>query len=180
MIWNAASGLGVIEGFAMFKVFGRAPLVAIAFLVAIALVLAHLTLPTNWIIMALYLVLVMVAAGLAVGYFEGVWDALRARRPGMASLYTLGAFMPWVALLMLCVTAIMIRADPGQWSWLRSTPMVSGYLMTFILAGLLQMASPGALDGNVPRANWIKVGFVVGGGIIAAVLMIVFGDIALA
>lgn len=157
----------------MFRIFGRVPLVMIGLAVAASLVAAHLLMPTDWVIMGLYLILVMVAAGLSVGYFEGVWDAITSRRPGMASLYTVGAFLPWVALLTLCVTAIIIRTGHGE--WLRSTPVISGYLTVFIVAGVLQMASPGALDGRVPRANWIKVGMVVGGGILAAIMLITLG-----
>lgn len=157
----------------MFRFFGRVPLIMIGLAVAASLVAAHLLMPADWVIMGLYLILVMVSAGLSVGYFEGVWDAVTSRRPGMASLYTVGAFMPWIALLTLCVTAIIIRS--GQGAWLRSTPVISSYLMFFIVAGLLQMASPGALDGKVPRANWIKVGMVIGGGIIAAIFLIILG-----
>lgn len=157
----------------MFKVFGRVPLFWICAAVAAALIGAHLSMPSSWIIMGLYLILVMVSAGLTVGYAEGVWDALRTRRPGMVAIYTVGAFLPWVALFLLCVTAIVIRT--GQGEWLRSTPIISGYLVTFILAGVLQMASPGALDGKVPRANWVKVGFAIGAGVLGAVLLIVFG-----
>lgn len=157
----------------MLRIFHRIPLLVIAAAVAVALVAAHLLMPPSWIIMGLYLILVMVAAGLSVGYFEGVWDAITSRRPDMASLYTVGAFLPWAALFMLCVTAVVIRA--GQGAWLRSTPVISIYLTVFIVAGVLQMASPGALNGRVPRANWIKVGMVIGGGVLAAIFLIVFG-----
>lgn len=155
----------------------RFPLIGIAVAVAASLVLAHLTMPASWIIMALYLILVMISAGLSVGYSEGVWDAVRARRPGMAALYTVGAFLPWVGLLTLCITAILVRS--GHAAWLRSTPVISGYLALFILSGVLQMASPGALDGKVPRSNWVKVGFLVGGGIVAAILLILSGVVSI-
>lgn len=162
-----------VKGDPMFKFQFRFPLLGIAVAVAAALVLAHFTMPQSWIIMGLYLILVMISAGLSVGYSEGVWDAVRSRKPGMAAIYTVGAFLPWVALLALCITAIMVRS--GQGAWLRSTPVISVYLSLFILSGVLQMASPGALDGKVPRSNWMKVGFAIGGGIIAAILLIVFG-----
>lgn len=157
----------------MLRLFRRVPLIMIGIAVATALVSAHFLMPSDWIIMGLYVILVMVAAVLSVGYFEGVWDAITSRQPGMASLYTVGAFLPWIALLALCVTAIIIRS--GQGEWLRSTPVISGYLTVFIVAGVLQMASPGALKGRVPRANWIKVGMVIGGGILAAIVLIIVG-----
>jgi hypothetical protein len=157
----------------MLKFFRRIPLIMIGVFVALALVAANRLLPPDWVIMALYLILVMVAAGLSVGYFEGVWDALTAQKPGRVALYTVGAFLPWVALLALCLTAILIRAGYGD--WLRSTPVISIYLTTFIAAGALQMVSPGARDGKVPRSAWIKVGVVIGFGILAAVVLIVLG-----
>lgn len=155
----------------------RFPLIGIGLATVAALVLAHYTMPSSWIIMGLYMILVMISAGLSVGYSEGVVEAVKTRRPGMAALYTVGAFLPWVALLTLCITAILVRS--GQYPWLRSSPVISGYLVVFIVSGILQMASPGALDGKVPRGNWIKVGLAVGGGIVAAILIILSGIVTL-
>ena len=157
----------------MRKLWTRLPFILIAVITAAVITTAHILFDENWVIIGLYFICLVTASVVSVGYFDGVWDAFKTKRPGILAIYTLGAFLPWVAIIMLCATAIMIRS--GYAEFLRSSAVISAYLTFFIIAGILQLSSLGALDGHVPRANLIRVGLALGSGIAAAVLFIALG-----
>jgi hypothetical protein len=127
--------------------------------------------PADFLIRWLSWILVVVAAGVCSTYAISVWHGLT--NSGPMPRYThlaLGIFIGWLSIVMNRSWAGMIRLYPLE-MWMRESYFISFYVWTSIMAAVFHMTAPGAINGVVPTANWIKIGIAVMVGIMLGVLV---------
>jgi hypothetical protein len=53
-------------------------------------------------------------------------------------------------------------------------PFVAFLVWATFMGGVMHMTAKGALDGEIPRENWIRLGLVIALGVMTGLLVIVF------
>lgn len=106
-----------------------------------------------------------VAIAVTIAYAP-VWvEALTQDRPDRVGQLTLGIGCTWGAFILSRMWSISWRGS-GQPDWMENSPVVGFFVYMTILGGILHLTAPGAIDGDVPRRNWILIGITIGGGLV--------------
>lgn len=133
--------------------------------------------PAAFLIKWLSWILVVMAIGVVATYIMAVWYGLR--RYGPMPQYThlaIGIFLAWMSVVMTRTWSGIIRAYPLE-TWMRDSYFIAFYIWTTLMAGVFHMTAPGAINGIVPTANFIKIGVAVMIGILLGLLIgtVLFG-----
>lgn len=123
------------------------------------------------LIPALNFVLIAVAIAVMFAYAPSILDALRRNNIDRVTQLTIGIVLAWIAAIMLRSWAAAIRIT--DYDWMRDSPFVGFCIYLTILAGVLHLTPPGAIDGRIPRRNWVILGIAVGAGLLAAGILLV-------
>jgi hypothetical protein len=116
---------------------------------------------------------VSVGVGVLIAYFPGIWRSLMEPRWSGSHYLIFGIFLTWVA-----------TATRHLWNWVwrflgKPPEMIDHPIVAFMVwltftGGILHMMAKGALDGEIPRENWIRLGVMVAIGVVTGLLVIIF------
>jgi len=115
----------------------------------------------------LSVVLLALAVGVAVGYTPGLYKAARTNALDYANLLITGIVLGMVATAFLR-TNILFWYNGGQPSWLLTHHLLGMSLLWHIVACVLHLLAPEAVDGAIPRRRWLVMGGMVSAGMFAA------------
>lgn len=155
------------------KILARSRIVRTALLLVTAYWAVALFLPPTIVIQVLNYVLIAVAVAVTLAYMPDVLDALKMDRVDRVAQLTLGIALSWLAVVINRSWVGVIRISDAD--WMRTSPMIGFYVFLSILAGVLHITAPGAINGQVPRKNWIRIGFAISIGVLASWLVIGLG-----
>jgi hypothetical protein len=95
---------------------------------------------------------------------EGFWAVLHGR-PNNREQLILGICVGAAAYVMLGAWSLLWRLS-GQPAWMFNSDINAAIITASILAGVLHVTAPGAIDGTVPKRNWIYLGVAIGGAVL--------------
>lgn len=107
---------------------------------------------------------IAVGIGVVAAYIPGAFRALinDPRRGGQFLI--LGILAIWFALIGRSVWSYVYRYS-GHPEWMVSDPILAYFVWLSVIGGLLHLLARGALDGNIPRSNWLYAVAVFAAGI---------------
>lgn len=128
--------------------------------------------------------LILATRTMAAGFYASVlyvygmdaWRALTAPNPKRTDFLIVGIWISFASHLSQCLYSIMYRLAPTQ--WLLNSEVVSPIVLLGVVAAILHVSAPGAVDGTVPRRNRVALGSGIGvATIFVALLLITRPDI---
>lgn len=150
------------------------PILLSLVIAATALYLAMLFVPVRTLIQLGNYTLIWIAAAVTIAYVAGVVPAIMAKRPDALAYLTVGVVMSWLSVFLNRTWATGLRNFPDA-AWMRTYWIIPAYILIAVLAGSFHLLAGGAIDGRVPRRNWVWLGLVVGGGFATTALIIGMG-----
>lgn len=130
---------------------------------------ATLMFPAPFLIKWESFILAAIAFVVAITYLGSVIDGLRTQ--GRMPRYThlaLGIFLGWLSIVMNRTWVGVLRFYPLE-TWMRDSYFIAFYVYTTIMAGVFHLTAPGAIDGVVPKENWVKIGVTLTLGILLGI-----------
>lgn len=104
-----------------------------------------------------------VGLGVVVAYFPRTMQILREGVRNGGDILTLGIWIGWVGMIMARAHALAF-----QWmskpAWMLEWNMRTFPVSIILLAGVFHLAGPEAIQGRVPKREWLKIGAIVAGG----------------
>lgn len=105
---------------------------------------------------------------LALGFYATVlyvygpdaWRALFSRHPKRSDFLVIGIFVSFLSHFGQSFYSILYRLAPS--TWLFNSEFLAVVVQLSIVAAMLHVTAPGAVDGTVPRRNRIALGIGVG------------------
>lgn len=155
------------------EILARSRIVRVAFVLVAAYWGAAFFVPPTLLIQTLNYVLIAVAVAVTFAYLPDVLHAVQMDRVDRVAQLTLGIALSWTAVIINRSWVGLIRINDAD--WMRASPVIGFYVFLSILAGVLHITAPGAIDGTVPRKNWVTIGVAIAIGVLAAWLVIGFG-----
>jgi hypothetical protein len=122
---------------------------------------------------------------LATGFYSAVlyvygrdaWGAFRKPEPKRSDFLIVGIWLSFLSHWCQNLYSLAYRLAQAP-EWLLTAEVVSPIVMLSMVASVLHVAAPGAVDGTVPRRNRIALGIGIGLAVFAvAVLMATRPDI---
>jgi hypothetical protein len=154
-------------------VLARSRIVRTAILLVAGYWMAALLLPSIILIQALNYVLISVALAVSIAYLPDVLHAIRMDRVDRVAQLSLGIALSWMAVLINRSWVGVIRVTDAE--WMRTSPVIGFYVFLSVLAGVLHITAPGAVDGVIPKRNQIILGVAIGVGLLVAWVVIWLG-----
>lgn len=116
---------------------------------------------------------------LATGFYAGVLyvyggDARQAffsPTPKRSDFLVVGIWISFLSHFLQCLYSIIYRLSPSE--WLLYSEVVSPIVLLSVVAAVLHVSAPGAVDGIVPRRNKIALGVSVGFAAVVVVGLLV-------
>jgi hypothetical protein len=132
-----------------------------------------ISLPPNYLFDVVNALTVAVGVGVLIAYFPGICKSLREPKWDGTHYLVMGIFVTWIA------TAVR---HLWNWVWrflgkppdMIEHPFVAFLVWATFMGGIMHMTAKGALDGEIPRENWIRLGIVVAFGVMMGLLVIIF------
>ncbi len=157
----------------VFRTVARSRVVKAAIALSAGYWLAAFLLPSILLIQVLNYVLIAIAIAVSVAYLPNVYEALKMDRIDRVAQLSLGISLSWLAVLINRSWVGVIRITDAD--WMRTSPMIGFYVFLSVLAGVLHITAPGAIDGIIPKRNQIILGAAIGVGVLVAWIVIGFG-----
>ena len=151
----------------------RSRIVRTALALVAAYWMAAFFMPAVLLIQTLNYVLIAVAFAVTVAYLPDVLYAIRMDRIDRVAQLSLGIALSWTAVIINRSWVAAIRIADTE--WMRTSPVIGFYIFLSVLAGVLHITAPGAIDGDIPRRNQIILGLAIGLGVLIAWLVIGLG-----
>ena len=130
-------------------------------------------LPRHYMFDVVNALTVAVGCGVLIAYFPGIVRSLAQPKWEGSHYLVLGVFVTWVATDLRHL-----------WNWLwrflaKPPDMIDHWFVALLvwvtfLGGVLHLTAKGAIDGEIPREYWIRLGATVAAGIAVALLVIIF------
>ncbi len=146
------------------------------FLIGVALVLAFVPLtylPPIYLFDLVNALTVAVGIGVLVAYGPGIFKSFQQPRWDGSHYLVLGITATWTA-----------TAGRHLWNWAwrfmgKPPDMIDHWMVAFMvwlafMGGVLHLTAKGAIGGEIPRENWIRLGVVVACGLATAFIVMVF------
>lgn len=159
--------LNVLETLAHSRIVRTAVLVCAVYWAVAALV------PSIVLIQVLNYVLIAISVAVTVAYIPDVYDAIRMDRVDRVAQLSLGIALSWTAVFINRSWVGVIRLSDQD--WMRVSPVIGFYVLLSVLAGILHITAPGAIDGAIPRRNQVILGLAIGSGVLVAWLVLGLG-----
>ncbi|WP_191970289.1 hypothetical protein, partial [Methylobacterium planeticum] len=99
-------------------------------------------------------------------YGHDAWLAFRKREPARSDYLILGIWLSFLSQILQSAFAILSRLS-GMQSWFVNAEIWAPAILLSVTAAVLHTATPGALDGVVPRRNRIAMGVGLGFAILS-------------
>lgn len=111
-------------------------------------------------------------------YGSDAWQAFSQKLPKRSDFLILGIWLGFLSSLLQAVYAVLFRLA-GAPPWMLYIETVAPTILISVLAAVLHVAAPGAVDGTVPRRNKIALGLMFGLGALGiGVLLFLRPDLA--
>ncbi|HEV2557976.1 MAG TPA: hypothetical protein VGU45_05060 [Microvirga sp.] len=119
--------------------------------------------------------ILQIAAGMVVvtAYLPYAFDGIKAGRPDRVQQLSMGIALGFMSVICAGLWSLIWRLS-GQPRWMVSSDVNSFFVWMSILAATLHITAPGAIDGIVPKRNWIMLGLAFGAGFLCASLILLF------
>lgn len=104
-------------------------------------------------------------------YGPDAWKALTAPHPKRSDFLIVGIWISFASQLGQSIYSILYRLAPSQ--WFLNSEVVSWIVLGSVVASILHVSAPGAVDGTVPRRNRIALGVGVGLATITVAFLLV-------
>lgn len=101
-------------------------------------------------------------------YFGDFWHGLRTPDPARGDYLIVGIWVGFFATLCQAIYSMAFRLA-GNPAWLLNSEVNAPYILLSVVAAVMHVSAPGAVDGVVPRRNRLAMG--VGFG--AAVFLVI-------
>ncbi len=156
--------------------FARAPLARAIVAWHVLWGLPALFVPAPTLIIVLNCLVFAIACGVITAYLPSVYRACTTERPNQGDILVVGIWLAWISLIEARVWSIAWRAL-NRPEWLVDTDITTHIIAMALLAGVMHLAGPEAIEGRVPTKQWIRIGVLVASGALVAIVMLVaFGD----
>jgi hypothetical protein len=129
--------------------------------------------PRNYLFDLVNGLTVAVGVGVMIAYFPGICKSMREPKWDGTHYLVMGIFITWLA-----------TATRHLWNWVwryigKPPEMIDHQFVAFLvwmyfLGGVMHMSAKGALDGEIPRSTWIRMGIAVAAGVGLGLLVILF------
>jgi H+/Cl- antiporter ClcA len=109
-------------------------------------------------------VLLSVAIGVLATYGHAILDALKKDKPNHVDYLVMGIGLSWLAIGYNRAWGLTFRWLDRP-TWMNDHWSLSLFLFAAVLAGTLHITAPGAVDGRIPKRNWVRWGLAVAVGL---------------
>lgn len=114
-----------------------------------------------------------VAVAVSFVFARTFYETLQEPDLRAESLLPAGVFLAWAATALAAAMALIWRVS-GRPPWIADSDLVALHIFASTLGGIYHLIAPGAVDGRIPRMEWIKVGCALGCGVFALVMLALF------
>jgi hypothetical protein len=131
-------------------------------------------LPNNTLMETLRLVQISVGLAVVTSYAPIALGAIWSKyKPDRLQQLGMGIALGFLALVLQGAWTLLWRLS-SQPYWMANADIVGFFAWMSILAGTLHITAPGAIDGTVPKRNWILLGISIGVGFLSTGLIIFY------
>lgn len=119
----------------------------------------------------LNLLILPAALGVVVAFAPMVIEALTSPVLRKGDILSLGIWLSWVSIIeqrTWSITWVLM----GRPAWWVTTDFSTHFFALTLLASILHLAGPEAIEGRVPTRQWIRIGVMVGAGSLACGLLL--------
>lgn len=149
----------------------------VAWSLAVALAifwLAWLAFPFQFIMQILNALVLCVSISVVITYSPAWVQTLNKERLNGADALSLGIGGTWCAEIGQRLWSIIWRGL-DQPEWMLTTSLLPLLLTLSFMGGVLHLTAPGAVDGIVPRRNWIILGVTLGAAAFVIMIVVLVG-----
>lgn len=100
-------------------------------------------------------------------YGRDAWSALWTKNPKRTDFLIVGIVLAWLSTDGQAILAVLFRLA-GMPQWFVNSEIYAPIRLLSVVAAVLHVSAPGAVDGVVPRRNRLAMGF----GLAGAVLLV--------
>lgn len=104
-------------------------------------------------------------------YGRDAWIAMRASHPKRTDFLIVGIVLAWLSTDGQAVLAVMFRLA-GMPQWFVNSEIYAPIRLLSVVAAVLHVSAPGAVDGTVPRRNRIAMGIGLGGAVLLVLVLL--------
>lgn len=119
------------------------------------------------------IVLFSLSCGILVAYLPIVWHGLRKASPDGGDILALGVFLAWLGVDLARGISIVWRMLGRPPSWLDSV-WWGIHITLSVMGAICHLIAPGALYGNLPTREWLRLGLLVAISVAIGAAMIIF------
>lgn len=150
----------------------RSPIAWAALILVVLFILLKALLPQRLMLEVLRLLQTTMAIAVVTAYWPAALAIVRRGRADLGEHLILGIVLAFIGVALSGVWALLWRlSDEPAWMYQSD---FNGFLVYLsILACLLHITAPGAIDGRVPTRNWIALGMAAGAAFFAAGIILV-------
>jgi hypothetical protein len=116
---------------------------------------------------------VSVGIGILIAYSEGIYESLVTKRPIGGHWLILGIAVTWVASSVRQIWNWAWRWL-DQPLWMINHPFVAFLVWVLVTGGALHLMSKNAIEGQIPRRNWLRLGWWVALGLSVGLIVAIF------
>ncbi|WP_419952369.1 hypothetical protein [Methylobacterium sp.] len=113
------------------------------------------------------------AAATMVVYIYGrdAWIAMRTKSPKRTDFLIVGIVLAWLSTDGQAILAVVFRLA-GMPAWFVNSEIYAPIRLLSVVAAVLHVSAPGAVDGLVPRKNRIAMGLGLGGAVLLVLALL--------
>lgn len=130
-------------------------------------------LPTTYLFDLVNALTVSVGAGVLFAYAPGIWRSFAMKRWTGGNFLVVGIAAAWASMTMRHL---------WNWAWryfgkpdaMIDHPLVAFTVWLAMMGGFLHLAAGGAIDGDIPRENWLRAGAYIALGLALGSVVIIW------
>lgn len=98
-------------------------------------------------------------------YGRDAWQALKKREPARTDFLIVGIVLAWLSTDGIAILAVVFRLA-GTPQWFLNSELYAPIRLLSVVAAVLHVSAPGAVDGIVHRKNRLAMGLGLGGAVL--------------
>ena len=104
-------------------------------------------------------------------YGRDAWIAVRSKSPKRTDFLIVGIVLAWISTDGQAILAVLFRLA-GMPAWFVNSEIYAPIRLLSVVAAVLHVSAPGAVDGLVPRRNRIAMGIGLGGAVLLVLALL--------
>lgn len=104
-------------------------------------------------------------------YGKDAWQALKKREPARTDFLIVGIVLAWLSTDGQAILAVLFRLA-GMPAWFVNSELYAPIRLLSVVAAVLHVSAPGAVDGLVPRKNRLAMGLGLGGAVLIVLVLL--------